>query len=84
MAAGLTRRIARAGGWRIAKRIIKPVPVVGTALAVGLAGYEIKQKGFARGAIHVSLDLVPVVGTVKGLVELFTGDLLPDKEAPGR
>ena len=84
MTAGLTRRLARAGGWRIAKRIIKPVPVVGTALVVGLAGYEIKQKGLGRGALHVGLDLMPVVGTVKGLVELFTGDLLPDKQAPRR
>ena len=84
MAAGLTRRLARAGGWRIAKRIIKPVPVVGTALAVGLAGYEIKQKGFRRGALHVGLDMLPVVGTVKGLVEIFTGDLIRDKNTRRR
>ena len=50
MAAGLRRRLLRAGGWRVAKRIIKPIPVVGTA---------------------------------KGLVELFTGDLIRDKEPDG-
>jgi hypothetical protein len=80
MAATLTRRIVRAGGWRIAKRLIKPIPVIGTAFALGLASYEIKRKGLLRGSVHVGLDVVPVVGTAKGLVELFTGDLIPDKE----
>jgi hypothetical protein len=78
--ASLTRRAARAGGWRLAKRIIKPIPVIGTALALGLVGYELKKKGVFRGAVHVGLDLTPVVGTAKGIVELFTGDLIPDKE----
>ena len=70
----------RAGGWRVARRLIKPIPVIGTAVAVGLAGYEIKRKGLLRGAIHVGLDVTPVVGTAKSIVELFTGDLIPDRE----
>lgn len=72
----------RAGGWSLVKRIIKPVPVVGTVFAVGLAGYEIKKKGLLRGVIHVGLDLTPVVGTAKNVVEIFTGDLIPDKNSP--
>jgi hypothetical protein len=70
----------RAGGWRVARRLIKPLPVIGTVVAVGLAGYEIKRKGMLRGAIHVGLDVTPLVGTAKGIVELFTGDLIPDRE----
>jgi hypothetical protein len=70
----------RAGGWRVAKRLIKPIPVVGTFLALGLAGYEIKRKGLLPGAIHVGLDATPLVGTAKGIVEIFTGDLIPDRE----
>ncbi len=77
---GLTRRVARASGVRLAKRIIKPIPVVGTAVALGLAGHEIRKKGLRNGLIHVGLDLVPVVGTVKDVVEFFTGDLIPDKK----
>ena len=80
MAAGLKRRMLRAGGWRVAKRIIKPIPVIGSLLAIGLAGHEIRKKGWLRGAAHVGLDVTPVVGAAKGLVELFTGDLIPDKE----
>jgi hypothetical protein len=75
----MKRRIIRAGGWGIVKRLIKPIPFVGSILAVGLAGYEIKKKGLIPGAVHVGLDVTPVVGTAKNVVEIFTGDLIPDK-----
>ncbi|HET6979728.1 MAG TPA: hypothetical protein VFI24_25575 [Pyrinomonadaceae bacterium] len=79
MTTTLKRRIIRAGGWGIAKRIIKPIPIVGSVFAFGLAGYEIKKKGLIPGAVHVGLDVTPFVGTAKGVVELFVGDLIPDK-----
>lgn len=75
----LTRKVARAGGMRLVRRLIKPIPVIGTAVALGFAGYEIKKKGWRNGIVHVGLDITPVVGTVKNLVEIFTGDLIPDK-----
>ena len=81
---GLTRKVVRAGGWKVAKRLVKPIPVVGTAFAVGMAAHEIRKKGLMNGALHVGLDVTPVVGTVKAVVELFTGDLIPDKEPPRR
>jgi hypothetical protein len=77
---GVTRRIVRAGGWGIAKRIIKPIPIIGSVFAFGLAGYEIKRKGLLPGAVHVGLDITPVVGTAKSVLEIFTGDLIPDKK----
>ena len=73
------RRIIRAGGWGVAKRLIKPIPIVGSIFAVALAGYEIKKKGLIPGAVHVGLDVTPVVGTAKNVLEIFTGDLIPDK-----
>ena len=76
----VTRRIVRAGGWRFAKRMIKPIPIIGSVFAFGLAGYEIKRKGLIPGAVHVGLDITPVIGTAKGVVEIFTGDLIPDKK----
>ena len=75
----LKRRLIRAGGWKLAKRIVKPIPVVGSVVAFGLAGYKIRKKGLIPGAVHVGLDVTPVVGTAKGVIELFTGDLIPDK-----
>jgi len=80
----LKRRIVRAGGWGIAKRLIKPIPIVGSIFAFGLAGYEIKRKGLLPGAVHVGLDVTPVVGTAKGVLEIFTGDLIPDKPPKNR
>lgn len=77
---GVTRRVARAGGMRLAKRLIKPIPVVGTALALGLAGYEIRKKGLRNGLIHVGLDITPGIGAVKSVIELFAGDLIPDQD----
>ena len=75
----LKRRLIRAGGWKLAKRIVKPIPVVGSVVAFSLAGYEIRKKGLIPGAVHVGLDVTPFVGTAKGVIELFTGDLIPDK-----
>ena len=80
MGGELTRKVARAGGMRLVRRLIKPIPVIGTAVALGFAGYEIKKKGWRNGIVHVGLDITPVVGTVKNLLEIFTGDLIPDKE----
>ncbi len=79
MTTTLKRRIFRAGSWRVVKRIIKPIPIVGSVFALGLATYEIRRKGLMLGAIHVGLDVTPVVGTAKNLLEIFTGDLIPDK-----
>src|SRR5262249_54742475 len=79
MMSTVKRRIIRAGGWGIAKRIIKPIPIVGSVFAFSLPGFEIKKKGLLRGVVHVGLDMTPVVGTAKGVLEIFTGDLIPDK-----
>lgn len=76
----LTRRAAKAGGWQLAKRLIKPIPVVGTVMVIGLAGRELQKKGIVGGGVSVGLDLIPFVGTAKGVVEIFTGDWIPDKK----
>ena len=80
MAADLKRRLVRAGGGKVAKRLIKPIPFVGTVFVVGLAAHEVKKKGPWRGALHVGLDITPVIGTTKAIVEIFTGDLIPDRK----
>jgi hypothetical protein len=79
MTASVKRRVVRAGGWGLAKRLVKPIPIIGSIFAVALAGYEIKKKGLLPGAIHVGLDITPIVGTAKNVIEIFTGDWIPDK-----
>lgn len=76
----LKRKVAEAGGWQVAKRVAKQVPVVGSLLTIGLVGYDIKKKGVVKGVINSGLDAIPIVGFVKNGVEFFTGDFLPDKE----
>jgi hypothetical protein len=66
-------------GWEVVKRLLKAIPFVGPVFSVGLGGYEIKKKGIVPGAVHVALDVTPVVGTAKNVVEIFTGDFIPDK-----
>lgn len=68
-------------GWEVAKKLLKAIPIIGPVFTVGFAGHEIKKKGLAPGAIHVGLDLIPVVGTAKNVVEIFTGDWIPDRDS---
>lgn len=80
----LKRKIIHAGGWTLAKRVAKSIPYVGTAMAIGLVGYDIKKKGVVKGIANAGLDAIPFVGLGKNVVEFFTGDLLPDKDANGQ
>jgi hypothetical protein len=77
----LKRKLVHAGGWTITKRVAKSIPYVGTAMAIGLVGYDIKNKGVVKGVLNSGLDAIPFVGLGKNVVEFFTGDLLPDKAA---
>ena len=77
----LKRKLAHAGGWTIAKRVAKSIPYVGTAMAIGLVGYDIKRKGVVKGIANAGLDAIPFVGLGKNVIEFFTGDLLADKDS---
>jgi hypothetical protein len=79
MTTTVKKRVVKASGWGLVKRMIKPIPIIGSVVAIGLIAYEIRKKGFLRGAVHVGLDATPVVGTAKNVLEIFTGDLIPDK-----
>ena len=72
-------RATRVGG-KILKRLAKPIPIVGTAVVVATAYAVLRRKGFLRGGLDVALDATPVVGSLKGAVELVTGDLIPDRK----
>ena len=68
-------------GWAVVKKLLKAIPIIGTVFTVGFAGHDIKKKGVVPGAVHLGLDVTPVVGTAKNVVEIFTGDWIPDKAA---
>ena len=77
----LKRKLVHAGGWTIAKRVAKSIPYLGSAMAIGLVGYDIKRKGVVKGVLNSGLDAIPFVGLGKNAIEFFTGDLLSDKDA---
>ena len=56
------------------------LPFGGTLVVVGLVGNDIKNKGLVKGIINSGIDAIPIVGLAKNGLELFTGDLIPDKE----
>jgi hypothetical protein len=74
--------IVKRGAWEVTKKLLKAIPIIGPVFVVGFAGYDIKKKGLVPGAVHVGLDVTPVVGTAKNVLEIFTGDLIPDKAPP--
>lgn len=76
---GVLRRIIQGGGARLAVKAAKAIPLVGTAVAIGLVGYEVKKKGLIKGLVNTALDATPFVGVTKNAIEVFTGDWLPDK-----
>jgi hypothetical protein len=75
--------IAKRSGWEIAKKVLKAIPIIGPVFIVGFAGHDIKKKGLVAGAVHVGLDATPLLGTAKNVVEIFTGDWIPDKVKKG-
>ena len=82
MAESQKKRIAKKGGLEVVKKLLKMIPIIGPVFSVGFAGHDIKKKGLIPGAVHVALDVTPVVGTAKNVVEIFTGDWIPDKANP--
>ena len=81
MAESHKKRIAKKGAFEVTKKVLKMIPIIGPIFSVGFAGHDIKKKGLIPGAVHVALDVTPVVGTAKNVVEIFTGDWIPDKAA---
>ena len=76
------RKIVEAGGWKLARRVAKTIPGVGTAMALGFVGYDIKKKGIVKGLLNSGFDAIPLVGTGKNVIEVFTGDFFTDKPEP--
>lgn len=76
----IKRKAVEAGGWMAARRVARAVPYLGSVVAIGLVGYDIKRKGLVKGLLNSGLDAIPFVGLGKNAIEFFTGDLIPDKK----
>ncbi len=60
-------------------RVLKVTPIVGYAFVIAAAPAILRRKGYILGALALTLDLLPVICLIKAGVEVFTGDLIPDK-----
>jgi len=76
----MTKTVKGRVGWAVVKKLLRAIPIIGPVFTVGFAGHDIRKKGLVPGAVHVGLDVTPVVGTAKNIVEIFTGDWIPDKQ----
>ncbi|MGH9801768.1 MAG: hypothetical protein ACRD82_15510 [Blastocatellia bacterium] len=60
-------------------RALKVTPIVGYAFVIAAAPTVLRRKGYVLGGLAVALDLLPVICLIKASVEVFTGDLIPDR-----
>jgi hypothetical protein len=63
-------------------RVLKVAPILGFAFVIAGAPAVLRRKGYVLGTLAVALDLLPVICLIKAGVEIFTGDLIPDKFEP--
>lgn len=76
--------IKRAIKRTLTRRVLRPIPIIGTGAVLALALGTIRRKGAVKGSADVALDLIPVVGITKSIIEAFRGDFIPDKKSPRR
>jgi hypothetical protein len=55
------------------------VPYVGAVVAAVTVAAAIRRKGMTGGLLETALNATPIVGAAKNLVEIFRGDLIPDR-----
>ena len=65
--------------WNVAWRVIRVAPVIGIFIVLATSAEVLRRKGYMLGTLAVVLDILPVVCVVKACVEVFTGDLIPNK-----
>lgn len=63
-------------------RTLKVLPVVGYVFILAGAPAVLRRKGYLLGSFAVILDILPVVCLIKAAIEVYHGDIIPDRLAP--
>ncbi len=67
---------------RVARRLSRTLPWVGSAIVLLTLGAAIRRKGMLGGTVHTVLDFLPFVGPVKNVMEMRRGrDFIRDRNA---
>ena len=75
-----TKQLGSYAGRKLARRLTRSIPYVGTLIALATLGAAIRRKGWLGGALHTGLDAIPYLGGAKNLAEVARGrDFLPDR-----
>ena len=75
------RKLGWWAGLKVARRLGKSVPLVGTAISVAVLAQEVRRKGWVGGILNTGLDALPFFGALKNGIELVTDDWIPDLPA---
>ena len=67
---------------RIARKLLRAVPWLGSLVALGTLASSIRRKGPLGGAVDTAFDFIPFVSGVKNAAEILRGrDFIQDKAA---
>jgi hypothetical protein len=69
-----SRRVARWGGARISRRLLRSVPFFGAGVALFYLGSSMRRKGVVGGALDSGLNAIPFVGAAKTVAEMMRGE----------
>ena len=70
---------------RVARKLMRAVPWLGSLVALGTLAASIRRKGTVGGTVDTVLDFIPFVGTAKNMAEVSRGrDFIPDRVTPAR
>jgi hypothetical protein len=83
MARSTTTKVGRWMSLKLARRLARSVPVLGAVVSLAVVGDAVRRKGLLLGLLDTGLDALPVVGALKGGVELVTGDLIAERPDAG-
>ena len=76
----IQQQALRYGQRRVARRLGRAIPWIGTAIALITIGSTIRRKGVMRGTADTALNAIPFLGGLKILAEVVRGrDLFADK-----
>jgi RHS repeat-associated protein len=73
-------RFNNVSGKKLVKKVGKIVPGIGIVVSLYFWNSDVQAKGDIYGTVNTIIDMFPYVGTVKGGIEIFSGDFIPDKE----
>ena len=60
-------------------RGMKVMPIIGYVFILAEAPQVIRRKGVWLGILSIVLDILPIVCLIKAAIEIYLGDLIPDR-----